>query len=1016
MTLDTSDRQEKIREVKTHDGWNRERDVKERYDHLIQIIKGKVADTTPKRKSQNNFGNGGHGTTGNREKQPACIWWNNECDKVTRIRKAKLLKWKYCKTEETFMEYKKAAVIAKNRLREIKQDYWKNFCDGLNQFTNPSYIWDRMKRLKYRFNKTDRERECKEELTNSAITTFGKLCSGVDEPNQAPAFDYENQDSFLDSEYTIQELLYSIKNLKVRSCPGRDGIDYAIIRNLPKEALEILLEIYNDILRARVFPDDWKKYRVFFIPKPDKTSVRPISLASCVCKVLERMINMRISWWLEKNMKFSESQYGFRRNKGCTDNLAILTTEIIKAFEERNTVSAVFLDIKSAYDNVHCGTLMDRLKAVGFSGNLIAFIFNLVSARELEANYGGVELKDWTYKGLPQGSVLSPTLYSLYMAGLKSKINQNCKILEYADDVAIYSVHRCSRIGVAEVEKSIQSIELYLKESGLEIAPKKCQLCIFDKKGTTEGEWEIKVQGEKVSSVKSIKFLGLHLKSNLDWEDEINAIVRKCENPMKIMNCVKHTWWGADPVILIRLYKALIRSRMEYGAFLFHKLKKKQAQKLEKIQYRAIRGALGYRSSTPTNVMLAEAKEVPIFSRFKQLGKNYVSRCYTSTNHPMIQLLEELSALHDNPGRGENELPVISKCYKEVSPLGHLIQSGNCPKAYDYTYESLFYEARVSFDEGRQIKETEDHNKEFYKIFQERIRTSKSFATDGSKMVDKPFVGLALIDINDGRRMKFRISKIASIFTAEAFAIAETLEIIEKTESGQNFTIFSDSASVLQSIGNPTKISNASHIIHMLKDKTERLESRGKKIQFYWIPGHCGVEINERVDSQAKLAIKEGRDSQLLLPVADLKTEWKMKGKEELHSFCQNTKQERGERYFERYYRKGSTPWFSQIKMNRRAFVSINRMRAGHTSLKGSLNRFNIVPTAECECGDGLQTEEHIFWDCKQCDDQRAIMMGILSENSKKHYPKSVTELLRLEEKRFLQGVCYFINNIPIYI
>jgi hypothetical protein len=77
----------------------------------------------------------------------------------------------------------------------------------------------------------------------------------------------------------------------------------------------------------------------------------------------------------------------------------------------------------------------------------------------------------------------------------------------------------------------------------------------------------------------------------------------------------------------MRFYNALIRSRMEYGAFLFHKLKKNQAQKLEKIQYRAICGALGYRSSTPTNVMLAEAKEIPIFSRFKQLRRNYVSRC-----------------------------------------------------------------------------------------------------------------------------------------------------------------------------------------------------------------------------------------------------------------------------------------------------------------------------------------------------------------------------------------------------
>jgi hypothetical protein len=91
-------------------------------------------------------------------------------------------------------------------------------------------------------------------------------------------------------------------------------------------------------------------------------------------------------------------------------------------------------------------------------------------------------------------------------------------------------------------------------------------------------------------------------------------------------------------------------------------------------------------------------------------------------------------------------------------------------------------------------------------------------------------------------------------------------------------------------------------------------------------------------------------------------------------------------------------------------------MRAGHTSLKASLNRFNIVCTAECECGDGLQTEEHIFWDCKRYEEQRATTRDILSENSKREYPKSVTELLRLEGKIFLQGVCYFMNNIPIFI
>jgi hypothetical protein len=106
-----------------------------------------------------------------------------------------------------------------------------------------------------------------------------------------------------------------------------------------------------------------------------------------------------------------------------------------------------------------------------------------------------------------------------------------------------------------------------------------------------------------------------------------------------------------------------------------------------------------------------------------------------------------------------------------------------------------------------------------------------------------------------------------------------------------------------------------------------------KKFQFYWNPGHCGIEVNERAYSEAKQAIKEGIDSQLLLIVADLKTQWTKKGKEH-RSFCQNTKRDRGKKYFERFYRSGSARWFRVMKMNRHAFVSINRMRAGHTSLK----------------------------------------------------------------------------------
>jgi hypothetical protein len=125
---------------------------------------------------------------------------------------------------------------------------------------------------------------------------------------------------------------------------------------------------------------------------------------------------------------------------------------------------------------------------------------------------------------------------------------------------------------------------------------------------------------------------------------------------------------------------------------------------------------------------------------------------------------------------------------------------------------------------------------------------------------------------------------------------------------------------------------------------------------------------------------------------------------------------DKGESYFERYYKNGSSPRLRKTKMNIHAFVSIKCMRAGHFSLKASLSRFSIVSMAECECGDGLQTEEHIFWDCKMYDDQRATMMEILPENSNKEYPKSVTEILRIEKKRTVQGICYFIKKIPNFI
>jgi hypothetical protein len=149
--------------------------------------------------------------------------------------------------------------------------------------------------------------------------------------------------------------------------------------------------------------------------------------------------------------------------------------------------------------------------------------------------------------------------------------------------------------------------------------------------------------------------------------------------------------------------------------------------------------------------MLAEAKEIPIFCKFKQLGRNYVSRCYTSSNHPMVQLLGELAILVDNPGRGENEQPwSVNITKRELLSVFNPIRELS-PSLQLHIWMPLLWDQDI-FWWGRQIKEAGDHNEELQKIFYKKMRTSKCFTIDGLNMVNKPFIGFTLInlEIQDG--------------------------------------------------------------------------------------------------------------------------------------------------------------------------------------------------------------------------------------------------------------------------
>lgn len=345
---------------------------------------------------------------------PPCPWWDAECDRLVRCRKAALLKFRFSGSRQDFIGFRKCAAHVRTELRRIKQENFRNFCATLNIGVNPSVVWRAVKVFQSRWAYKERASEFKPEKQRNILDMLHKLFPPW-VPVSGIIFNIEKSDHFLDQDFTTEELNLALAQVNTKSTPGMDRIDYRIIKELPKLGKRTLLNIYNLILKSGEFPNDWRKYRVFFIPKSGGRGFRPISLSSCLCKTIEKMLSHRIMWWLERHDIFPKAQYGFRNRKSCIDYLAILFSESYVAFQKNKYVAATFLDIQAAYDNVLYDILIQRLNSIGFSPRILTFIQNLTALRYITCQVGESEISINAHKGLPQGSALSPVLYTLYV-------------------------------------------------------------------------------------------------------------------------------------------------------------------------------------------------------------------------------------------------------------------------------------------------------------------------------------------------------------------------------------------------------------------------------------------------------------------------------------------------------------------------------------------------------------------------------------------------------------------------
>ena len=267
----------------------------------------------------------------------------------------------------------------------------------------------------------------------------------------------------------------AIKNSKRKSAPGSDGIPYIILKNLPMDATAWLTKFFNHILSSGSYPSVWKRFKVCFISKGRSKGYRPISLASTLLKTLERCLNDKIMWWCENKGIFPKNFNGFRRGKSCSDCLAALQLDVLIAKERKELLGVLSLDLEGAYDKVNLEVLLKILRDLGFPSSITNFVYNLILDREVTGYFEGTAFKSAiTNRGLPQGCILSPLLFNIYISNLIKFLPHEVRMLGFADDIILLVRSKEASVITDKLISAIVPLNDWFTSVNLKIAFEKC--------------------------------------------------------------------------------------------------------------------------------------------------------------------------------------------------------------------------------------------------------------------------------------------------------------------------------------------------------------------------------------------------------------------------------------------------------------------------------------------------------------------------------------------------------------
>lgn len=516
-------------------------------------------------------------------------WYNNSLRALKNKKKRLFRAAKRMRTDSAHAEHRLCEASYCHAIRKAKHKFLSQDLQSLIK-NNPAKFWKTISpsRTSDTISLLD-ENKCPIPQENCPVT-FNDYFTSVfttEDYSNLPQPQELNYPFMTTIDITAEGVASLINSLKVSTSSGVDGINTKILKHTIHPSSIILCHIFRQSLATGEIPYDWKIGKIIPVYKSgDKNTVsnyRPISLTSIPCKLLEHIVASNVARHLENNDFFFPRQHGFRKGFSCDTQLIELTSDLFKNMDENYQTDCIFIDFSRAFDRVaHC-RLIAKISSLNLDSLTVSWIRNFISFRKqfTVTNNFSSPLSDVT-SGVPQGSVLGPLLFSIFINDLPSHLTSSVRL--FADDCIIYRQIR-STTDHAILQQDLECVTNWCTSWQMTLNTDKCKIMTVSRKHSNS-LFTYSLNSVTLSRTSSYKYLGVYLTSNLSWAEHIQCITAKASRTLGYLIRNLHS----APVSTRKLaYLTFVRPQLEYASAIWSPHQAYLIHSLEAIQNRAAR-------------------------------------------------------------------------------------------------------------------------------------------------------------------------------------------------------------------------------------------------------------------------------------------------------------------------------------------------------------------------------------------------------------------------------------------